>query len=301
MTSWVEDAWDATTDAVDDAVETVKDGADALADGAASLTASGAQLFTDFLGWGSENGALLRRMPEWFWDAVRKLDEFKNGTHPVNVSAHITTDPTFHKVSLGETPDLYPILWNMSFVDSPRIRQVGETCWGAGGTSGTGIPEATANTVSDALIKINTKVGERWEGDAYNAFSKAMDSLKSLVTDLQDPAEEVGKLLTEFAEDWEFSAAEIVSIVLSVAGVVLGAATLPAGGAGLVIGAIALIIGIIGLIITAIMSMKRLYDMSAKADDLQGRILRLIPDPEETSVEVAAADEWERKTEDPYT
>lgn len=200
-------------------------------------------------------------------------------------------------------PALQPVLQQFSLVDEARLRQAA-AAWGTGGTSA-GIPGSLAKSLlseEDGIESAVRTANDRWQGDAYANFTSYMDSLKATLGEVPVPAQEIGKVLENLADEFELSWLEIVGLVGGVAGVVAGVISMviPVIGpyVGVVVGVIGLVLGIVGVLVSIISALvPRLSAMASAADQLANRIEDLIPaNPGTRAPETG---DWQRRTSNP--
>lgn len=176
------------------------------------------------------------KYPSPVWDLDERIDEFL--------------------ADLGFRIELKKFFNLMSQTDLDQIRDCGERVWG--------LDEDAAGTVANALDVVSTElphirdmVGEKWrDSEAFNRFSRWMETDSSFFEKSADVALKVGDTLAEFAEACETTIADNIAWITGIVGAVVGFLVgLPFGGpltgASELAGLIGAIIGFaIGLVVT---------------------------------------------------
>jgi hypothetical protein len=197
-------------------------------------------------------------------------------------------------------PAMKPALEQFNLVDEARIRQAA-AAWGTGGVSA-GIPGDLAKNLPDGIDAAIRKAAERWEGGAYDSFQAFMDSLKGTIREVPVPAQEIGKVLENLADEFELNWLEIVGLIGAVAGLVVGVIGMvipgPGTAAAAIAGAIGLVLAIVGLMTSIVAGLvPRVAAFAAAADTLVNDIERLIP--AEPGTGTPERGDWKRITTNP--
>jgi type IV secretory pathway VirB2 component (pilin) len=148
--------------------------------------------------------------PPEFWTTVKNIDALK---HKYGVPA----------------PDLYPIVWQFSLIDSDAIEAAGREAWGIGAHDA-GVPGTIAQHLPPDLDTMVGRVGVLWTGEAYRAFAANMKELSGYIDKLTGPSQGVGQALVDIATQCRGTWVDFVGQIMAVVGIVaagLGLATAP--------------------------------------------------------------------------
>ncbi|MCT2582844.1 hypothetical protein [Actinophytocola gossypii] len=219
---------------------------------------------------------LAEKVPPQFWPTINRIDGL--------IAEHGVPVP-----QLGDT------LRKIALFDPDAVRTAA-AAWGTGG--GDGLPGSMANAITQDLTEVVTKVGQRWEGEAWQAFKQDMDLALDLIARIGDPAGQIGDLLTDLAGDLEMGWEEIVGWILTLAGIVVMLATWETF-VGAVVGAV---ITVIGLLLDAYSTVvKRLLNVNTSVEELERLISEKIPSVADAPTRPGAPRDWDARTTDPNT
>lgn len=221
---------------------------------------------------------LAERVPPEFWPVIDKIDEGLE--------------------RIGSPMGVRDVLEQIAIFNPDAVRAVLPE-WGADGADG--LAKSFRTTLEDRVSFVHGKVGERWEGEAWERFSGDMTHVQTLVEAIGEPARMTGDQLKEFLEVIEMNWLEIVGIVLEVAGVVLGVVgVFTAAAGGLLLAVAGVIFGIVGLILSGIDSIgSRVAAYEETIQRLREQLSRLKPASRGGPVPTPSSGDWDKKTADP--
>ena len=219
---------------------------------------------------------LAEKVPAQFWPTIDRIDGL--------MAQHGVPLPR-----IGDT------LRNIALFDPDAVRTAA-AAWGSDGADG--IPGSMAAAVTQDLTEVVTKVGQRWEGDAWQTFKQDMDLALDLIARIGEPAGQIGDLLTDLVGDLEMGWEEIVGWVLTIAGIVVTAVTWSTG-IGAVVGLVITVIGVLLSLYSTVV--KRLLDLNTGVEELERLISERIPSVADAPTRPGAPTDWDARTTDPNT
>lgn len=136
-------------------------------------------------------------------------------------------------------------------IDPETFRRIGRDVWGTGQSDGAAELGKCIDACTEHLIKAANEASA-WTGDANNAYTARINSMKKALSEMRAPVNDVGQKLVELADGFEFKVADLWNNIFSLVGVILGILGVIAGiivgltGIGAIIG---LILGVLGLLV----------------------------------------------------
>jgi uncharacterized protein YukE len=220
--------------------------------------------------------------PGEFWTVVKNIDALKR---KYGVPA----------------PDLYPMLWEFSLVDSDAIEATARQAWGVGGDDA-GVPAAMVQYVLPDLDQMVAGVGALWTGAAYDSFAANMKDLTGYIDKLTRPSQGIGQALLDVATQCRGTWVDIVGQITAVAGIVMavaGLATAPVPGVDIV----GFIVAVVGFTLALISEdvavfgsiVPRLVAAATDAGSIGDEVNSKMPNIDPGEMPIPDPSQWHRK------